>query len=449
MIRLYNSMTRSVEEFVPQNEYFVTMYVCGPTVYDTPHLGNARPAVIFDVLYRLLRQDYGVDGVEYARNYTDVDDKIIARAAKENIEIATLTEQTIATYENIMRELNVMVPNDTPRATGNILPMKGMIAQLMLKGYAYEVEGHVFFDVAAYPSHGVLSGHQQDALENHRTIKNTDLKRNPSDFVLWKPSAENEPGWDSPWGRGRPGWHIECSAMIDSIFASQTIDIHGGGADLRFPHHECEITQFHACNERQLARYWLHNAMVTVDGQKMAKSTCNFVTVQDVVDQGIHGHAIRLALLSTHYRSPLDWTSELVTQAARTLTDWHRALELVTAVPEENEHARFILEPLRNDLNTTLTITRIHDLMGQIASNAESIGAGVRYAAWVLGIPLTDHDTYLRGFDNRSEIDALIAERVEARRNRNWAESDRIRAILGDMGLAIEDGPAGTTWRRA
>lgn len=451
MIRLYNSLTRNVEDFVPSNPKAVSMYVCGPTVYDTPHLGNARPAVFFDVLYRLLQNTYGEDKVEYARNYTDIDDKIMARAVEQGIEIEILTGQMISRYKMVMNALGNLAPDHGPRATDYIPTMRGHISNMIANGHAYEQDGHVLFNIAAWPNHGKLSQHKQENLEagQHR-VATADYKRNPGDFILWKPSTADQPGWDSPWGRGRPGWHIECSSMISDIFSGRTIDIHGGGADLRFPHHECEISQFEATHaNRPLARHWVHNAMLTVDGKKMAKSDGNFITVEDMLARGTPGQAIRLALLSSHYRSPLDWTDELINQSTQTLTSWHRALELVDAEPEFNEHAEMILAPLYNDLNVPLAITRIHAMMTNIAEDAETIGAGVRFAGKVLGFDLEKNDEYLRGFENRGEIETLVADRIAARQRRDWKESDRLRNLLNDMGLAVEDGPTGTSWRRA
>jgi cysteinyl-tRNA synthetase len=451
-IKLHNSMSRSLEVFRPIVPGQVTMYVCGPTVYDTPHLGNARPAVIFDTLFRILRHIYGEDRVEYARNYTDIDDKIMDAAKANGQSISTLTDNTINVYKTTMNMLGNIEPTYTPRATGNILPIKGMIAQLLLEGRAYEAEGHVLFDVASWTQHGILSGHKQENLDAGHRVVVTDYKRSPSDFVLWKPSTDDQPGWNSIWGRGRPGWHIECSAMIDSLFASQTIDIHGGGADLRFPHHECEISQFQACNNKPLANYWLHNAMVTVDGQKMSKSLRNFVTVQDVLSKhkNLSGEVIRLALLSTHYRSPLDWTDELVFQARQTLTGWHLALETVLAPAKYNEHSETILSALGNDLNTPLAIARIHEKIGEIATDPEEIAAGVRYATSVMGFNLEDHDNYLRGVgEERIQIEQMIERRIVARKAKDFAESDRLRNDLANMGLVIEDRPNGTKWRYA
>jgi cysteinyl-tRNA synthetase len=451
VIKLYNSMTRSIERFTPGDPRNVTMYVCGPTVYDTPHLGNARPAVVFDVLYRLLHHVYGEDQVCYARNYTDIDDKIMARAAELGEDINILTGKTITQYKDVMNALGQYPPDLAPRATDAIDVIIRMIAKLIASGNAYEVEGHVLFDVFSWKAHGVLSGHKQEDLEagQHREIKGKDLKRGDGDFIMWKPSTDDQPGWDSPWGRGRPGWHIECSAMIDGLFSSKTIDIHGGGADLRFPHHECEISQFEACNHTSLARYWVHNAMVLVDGQKMAKSAGNFITVDALLNLGWHGQVLRMALLSSHYRSPLDWTSTLAAQARQTLAGWHLALEGIEAAPANNDHAAPILNALYHDLNTPLAIARLHAAISEFSIDPEGVAAGVRYAAGVMGIDLVDHEKYMRDRPDRDQIDVLVAERNVARKNKDYAESDRLRAVLAGMGLVIEDRAGETRWRRA
>jgi cysteinyl-tRNA synthetase len=450
-IKLHNSLSRSIETFTPVLPGRARMYVCGPTVYDRPHLGNARPAVIFDVLFRLLIEEYG-EGADYVRNYTDIDDKIMARALELDEDISVVTERAIRDYRSTMGKLNCLLPDLEPRATDAIDRIHHMIETLIANGNAYVVEGHVFFDVASWPEHGILSGHKQEDLESGaREIKGVNLKRAPSDFVLWKPSTDAQPGWTSPWGRGRPGWHIECSAMIDALYSSETIDIHGGGADLRFPHHECEISQFSACNHKPLANYWVHNGMVTVDGKKMAKSEGNFLMVGDVLEQH-PGQAIRFALLSTHYRSSLDWTDKLLAAARGTLTGWFLALESIDAAPEANIHSAGILEALKSDLNTPMAITRIHEKMGEIGHHdPEEVAAGIRYGAKALGLDLSQKagEEFLRGGSDREEIEMLIAQRIAARTARDFAESDRLRGILSDRGLVIEDGASGTRWRRS
>jgi cysteinyl-tRNA synthetase len=427
------------------------MYVCGPTVYDTPHIGNARPAVVFDVLFRLLRHIYGEGNVRYARNYTDIDDKIIERAAQREISIYDLTEQTIAEYEAVMHEaLGCLAPTMTPRATGAIPEMLALIAALVRNGHAYAVQGHVFFDVPSYPEHGALSRHVQANLDAGARVEPNPLKRHQSDFVLWKPSTSEQPGWDSLWGRGRPGWHIECSAMIWAHLGT-TIDIHGGGGDLRFPHHDCEISQSQCTHEQPLARYWLHNGMVRMNGAKLAKSAGTVINPRDILNQGVPGDAIRLALLSTHYRQPLDWYEDTVSRAEQTLGRWRNALVPYKGrvEPRSNRHSDSVLAALCDDLNTPLAFTRMHDIANGVNLGgpfAEGIAAGMLYAAQVLGI-LPDLFQDLRG--DEADIQAMVDARNEARKTKNFAEADRIRETLIAAGIMIRDQAQETIWWRA
>ena len=451
MIRLYNSLSRKLEDFHPIDPNVVEMYVCGPTVYDEPHLGNLRPAVVFDTLAKLLATQY--PAVIYARNYTDIDDKIMDRAKAKGVAIDDLTAETIAAYESAMAAFNVAKPDFTPRATDFVSAIIVQIAALLEHKHAYIAQDHVLFDVASWPAHGFLSGHKQEHLDAGHRVAVADYKRSPGDFVLWKPSTDDQPGWDSPWGRGRPGWHIECSSMIEEIFEGG-IDIHGGGADLRFPHHECEISQFAASHHgRPLAHYWVHNALVLVNGQKMSKSLGNFITASSLIDSGVRPASVRLALLSTHYRSPLDWTANGLQKAHETLTGWHLAMESIEAAPERNEHAEPIIAALKSDLNTPLAISRIHDKVSELAHDPEATAAGIRYGADVLGLDLThaEHDFYLRGrqMQKRAEIEAMMQNRIEKRRAKDFTASDALRDTLSNMGVVIEDGPRGTRWRLA
>jgi cysteinyl-tRNA synthetase len=446
-LRLHNSMTRTVEPFVPQNPHRVTMYVCGPTVYDTPHLGNARPAVVFDVLFRLLQHYY--PQVVYARNFTDVDDKIMERAEADGEHISELTERTIQDYHEVTDALGVLHPTHEPRATGAIDRMLHIIGLLIARGHAYESEGHVLFDVPSYPAHGLLSRHLQEDLEAGARVDPADYKRHPSDFIMWKPSTADQPGWDSPYGRGRPGWHIECSAMIEAVLGT-TIDIHGGGADLRFPHHDCEISQSQCAHDgAPLARYWIHNGMLLIDGEKMAKSAGNFTTVRDVLDQGVSGAVIRLALLMAHYRSPLDWTQQLLREAATTLQGWHRALDGISASEVTKDYHAPVLEALASDLNTPLAIAEMHGLAHDLRTGSPEvqipIAAAMREVGSILGLDLYNNDEFLRGHLDE-EVRPLIVQRTEARQARNWAESDRIRDVLTAKGVVLEDTPNGTVW---
>ncbi|RYD67748.1 MAG: cysteine--tRNA ligase [Verrucomicrobiaceae bacterium] len=448
MIELHNSLSRAVEVFVPQDPGCVSMYVCGPTVYDVPHLGNARPAVIFDTLYRLLRHTYGEHSVEFARNFTDIDDKIMERAAANGESIQTLTERVIRQYHEVTDALGCLRPNHEPRATAYIAPIIGSIAMLLLNKHAYISEGHVLFDVTSYPSHGALSRHLQADLQSgqHR-VAEASYKRNQADFVLWKPSTPDQPGWDASFGRGRPGWHIECSAMIESIFADQTIDIHAGGADLRFPHHDCEISQF-ACShhkpDRKLANYWLHNGMLLVEGEKMAKSAGNFFTVPDVVARGYTGPEIRLALLQTHYRSPLDFTDATLEGARTTLNRWRDALLPYTSMaPLNNPAAQGAIEALSSDLNTPLAITALHESASMLNTTKNpSVAQGMMYALDLLGF------CWKQASVNEEE-QALLDQRKAAREAGDYALSDRLRDALGARGIHVKDMRDGTLWWRS
>lgn len=443
-IKFYNALTRDVDNFSPIDPNRVTMYVCGPTVYDVPHIGNARPAIVFDSVYRLLKHAYGENNVVYARNFTDVDDKIMERAAKNGEDISSLTERNIITYHQAMDSLAVARPNIEPRATHTIPEMINMIALLISKGHAYEVKGHVYFDIKSWPNHGAISNHIIDNLVANDEIIGSVNKANSSDFVLWKPSAPNQPGWASRWGYGRPGWHIECSAMIKK-YLGETIDIHGGGQDLRFPHHECENSQSHAAHGKPLANYWMHNGMIRVDGRKMAKSLGNVITVEDAVS-AYGGDVVRLAIMGSHYRHPLNWTDNAAQNALKTLRGWHRVLDGKKGAPESNEVSQAILEHLANDLNTVAAIAEINSQLPKCDS--EEAVSGIRYAASVLGFDLVNNDEWLRGGNDRAEIESLIQKRATARIDRDWNESDRIRELLTMKGITIEDNGGEYSWTR-
>ncbi len=361
-IRLYNTRTRAKEDFVPLDDKNVRMYVCGPTVYDRAHLGNARPVVVFDVLYRLLRHVYGADHVTYVRNFTDVDDKIIERAKRDGREISQITEETTRWYLEDMAALGALEPDQMPRATGFIGQMVTMIEELVAKGHAYEAEGHVLFAVESYKDYGKLSGRSVDDMIAGARVEVAPYKRNPMDFVLWKPSSDDQPGWDSPWGRGRPGWHIECSAMAYELLG-ESFDIHGGGIDLQFPHHENEIAQSACAHpEGAFARYWLHNEMLQVEGKKMSKSLGNFFTVRDLLDQGVPGEVIRFVMLSTHYRKPMDWTEKKRAEAAITIDYWHR---LTTELEPSGAVPASVVSAMSDDLNTHLALVAVSALHSQ------------------------------------------------------------------------------------
>ncbi|MBL4907418.1 MAG: cysteine--tRNA ligase, partial [Sneathiella sp.] len=359
-LHLYNTAKRQKEEFVPRDPKNVGMYVCGPTVWDTAHIGNARPVVIFDVLARLLRRTYGEDHVNYVRNITDVEDKIIT-AAKENGEsIEALTTRTTKAYHEDMAEMGALPPNREPRATDHIPGMIEMISVLIDKGHAYEAEGHVLFDVSSMPDYGKLSGLNRDELIAGARVEVAPYKKDPADFVLWKPSADDIPGWESPWGRGRPGWHIECSVMAKAELGD-TFDIHGGGRDLIFPHHENEVAQSCCANgEGTFARYWVHNGFLTVEGDKMSKSLGNFRTVRELLSEA-PGEALRLNMLSAHYRQPLDWTNEGMKQSKTILDRLYTTLQSLSDVKaEEKSVASGVLEALEDDINTPKALTALY-----------------------------------------------------------------------------------------
>ncbi|WP_120500979.1 cysteine--tRNA ligase [Roseovarius sp. EL26] len=372
-IKLHNNKTRRKEVFTPLNDKNVRMYVCGPTVYDRAHLGNARPVVVFDVLYRLLRHVYGAEQVTYARNFTDVEDKINVRAAETGRKISDITNETIQWFLDDMGALGAMEPNLMPRATEYIPQMVAMIEGLIEKGHAYAAEGHVLFAVDSYKAYGALSGRSVDDMIAGARVEVAPYKKNPMDFVLWKPSDETQPGWESPWSWGRPGWHIECSAMADDLLGAN-FDIHGGGNDLQFPHHENEIAQSCCANPgSDFAKVWMHNEMLQVEGKKMSKSLGNFFTVRDLLDQGIPGEVIRFVFLSTHYRKPMDWTSEKAREAEKILRRWSEFDGPIGG--DENENGApdsEVIAALCNDLNTHAAISRMHKLFDESKKSANS-----------------------------------------------------------------------------
>ncbi len=436
-IRLYDTMAREKRDFVPLDPKRVTMYVCGPTVYNRAHIGNARPAVVFDVLARLLRHQYGGNGLVYARNVTDVDDKINAAAAAEGVDISVIAGRYEQHYLEDMGALGIAPPTVAPRATAHLAEMIGMIERLIANGHAYAAEGHVLFDVASDPDYGQLSRRTREAMQAGARVEVAPFKRDPADFVLWKPSSADLPGWDSPWGRGRPGWHIECSAMIEKHLG-ETIDIHAGGQDLIFPHHENEIAQSRCAHHgAPLARYWMHNGFVSMDAEKMSKSIGNVVTVADLLAAEHRGETLRLALLSAHYRQPLDWNAALLEQSKATLDRLYRAKDGADAMAGEPDPA--VVAALADDLNTPLALSRLGGIDDPAVLTA---------SAGLLGLLEQSADQWFRGDGDDSAIEAAIAARNEARKARNFAEADRIRDALKDQGIELEDGPQGTTWRR-
>jgi len=436
-ITLHNTQTRQKEVLEPIKSGEVSMYVCGPTVYDRAHLGNARPVIIFDTLFRLLRHVYGEDKVTYVRNFTDVDDKINARAAQTGQSIREITDGTIGLYLDDMDAVGAMHPTHMPRATEYIQPMVDMSADLIEKGFAYEAKGHVLFAVESYADYGKFSGRSIDDMIAGSRVEVAPYKRNPMDFVLWKPSDADTPGWDSPWGKGRPGWHIECSAMAHELLG-ESFDIHGGGNDLMFPHHENEIAQS-KCVGHEFANIWIHNEMLQVEGKKMSKSLGNFFTVRDLLDQGVPGEVIRFVMLSTHYRKPMDWTETKRAEAERTLRGWHAKIEGVTAADAPNAD---VIEALADDLNTHKAIQALHD----IARNGDP--AVLKRSAQLLGLLSDEMDDWVApsfggGLDHEKIMDVeswLRSARNAAKLSGDFSEVDRLRSDARDAGLEVQMG---------
>ena len=455
---LHNTLTRRKQAFEPIVPDRVSMYVCGPTVYDFAHIGNARPAVVFDVLYRVLKRRYA--HVIYVRNITDVEDKINAAAAENNEPIGALTARTEKAYLEDVAALGVLPPDASPRVTEHIAEIVSMIERLIAKGHAYEAEGHVLFSVASYADYGKLSGRSVEEMIAGARIEVAPYKRDPADFVLWKPSGPELPGWASPWGRGRPGWHIECSAMVERHLG-ETIDIHGGGNDLMFPHHENEVAQSTCAHDGKLfARFWLHNGMLTVDGEKMSKSLGNFFTIRDV-RAWAPGEAIRYYLLTAQYRQPLDWTRDGLAAARRTLDRFYLALRRVASVAAvDAPPPNAFVAALEDDLNTPLAIAELHALLDRLnkaddpASQASLTGA-LLAAGRLLGLLQADPETWFTWAPpaaaalDETAIRARIEARAAARKAKDFAAADRIRDELAAQGVTIEDGPKGTTWRRS
>jgi cysteinyl-tRNA synthetase len=433
MIRLHDTLARGKRDFVPADPERITLYVCGPTVYGRAHIGNARPPVVFDTLARLIRHEFGENSLVYARNVTDVDDKIIAAAEAEGVDPSVITERYERFYLEDMRALGVRDPDIAPHATHEIGPMVALIEQLVERGNAYEAQGHVLFSVPSDPDYGILSKRDREAMIAGARVEVAPYKRDPADFVLWKPSDAGVIGWDSLWGRGRPGWHTECSAMI-AAHLGETIDIHGGGLDLIFPHHENEIAQsMCAHGGAPLARYWVHNGFVDMGAEKMSKSLGNIVTPEELL-KSHSGETLRLALLSAHYRQPLPWTEALVAQAKATLDGLYRK----AGDAEAGDIDEGVLDALRDDLNTPLALSRL----------AQLEGGPLKASARLLGLLQRSAADWFQGDADSSAIERRIAERAEAKKNRDFAAADRIRDELKVEGVILEDGPGGTSWRR-
>jgi cysteinyl-tRNA synthetase len=456
VLKLYNSLTRNKEEFVPIDPGHVRIYACGPTVYSYAHIGNARMAVVFDLLARLLRHQF--PQVTYVSNITDVDDKIITASQETGEPIDQITRRFEAIYNADMATLGVSAPDIQPRATEHIKEMIALNEQLIARGHAYAADGHVLFDVPSFPKYGGLSGRSRDDQIAGARVEVAPYKKDAADFVLWKPSNAEQPGWDSPWGRGRPGWHIECSAMAEKHLGLP-FDIHGGGADLKFPHHENEIAQ--SCcahgNEENLAsfaKYWIHNGFLTVEGEKMSKSLGNFLLTHDLIEQGLHGEVIRFALLAGHYRQPLDWTEDGMTQAKRTLDRFYKILQDLSDVPlVAVELPEGVMEALNDDLNTPKAYAELNAL-AKDAADKKTAEAKTKFIAGaaLMGFLLENPAEWLGLGSSSAEtawIDELVQERVDAKKAKNFARADEIRNGLLAKGIIVEDFPDGSKWRIA
>jgi cysteinyl-tRNA synthetase len=452
-LHVHNTLSRKKEAFKPRDKNHVRMYVCGPTVYDFAHIGNARPVVIFDILYRLLRLLY--PKVTYVRNITDVDDKINKAAIESGQTIQTITEKTTKVFQEDMAALGALNPNHEPRATQHIEGMKNLVEKLLETSHAYEVDGHVLFDVNSMPNYGRLSKLNRDELVAGARVEVAPFKKDPADFILWKPSSENIPGWDSPWGRGRPGWHLECSVMSEK-FLGPEFDIHGGGQDLIFPHHENEIAQSTCINGGGFAKYWMHNGYLMAEGEKMSKSLGNFYTVNDLLKE-FPGEAIRLGLLKTHYRQPLDFTKAGIEEAKRELDGFYGSLRGIKLTANHTNPCPDVIESICDDLNTPLALSQLHEIASttnKVSISEKPLAAGRLIASGkLLGILQQNPESWFKGNANEGslgdkEIEALIQERAQARDKRDYHRSDEIREKLAEQGIILEDSLGNTNWKR-
>lgn len=456
---LHNTLTKRKEKFEPIDANNVRMYVCGPTVYDRAHLGNAKSAVVFDVLNRVLRQIYGDKHVTYVSNITDIDDKILNKHQQTGKPISEITSETYQWYIDDMHALNVEDPDYRPRATEFVQEMIELVELLLKNGHAYEAEGHVLFSVDSMPNYGFLSGRSMKEMLAGARIEVADYKKNPADFILWKPSEAGQPGWDSPWGYGRPGWHLECSAM-SSKYLGNSFDVHGGGSDLIFPHHENECAQSLCAHPNDcFARYWVHAGMLMVDGVKMSKSLGNFYTVNELITK-YPAEALRLLFISTHYHQPFNFTFDGLKQAKQILDKFYNALlrvkdvEVVETAPDER-----VMDALSDDINTPLAISYLHDIVNSL-NKATDIDGQRKFkslllaSAGVLGLLYQDADSWFKGVPSEEnaiseeEINSLIAERLNAKKAKDWGKADAIRNQLKEHGIILEDTPQGTTWKK-
>ena len=453
-LKLYDTMAREKRPFVPADPDRVTMYVCGPTVYGYAHIGNFRPVVVFDTLFRVLRHVYGAEKVIYARNVTDVDDKINRKAVEEGVDIRVITDRYLAAYEADAAAMKALPPTISPRATDHIADMLAQIGALVQRGAAYAAEGHVLFDTQAFPDYGQLSGRPMDEMIAGARVDVAPYKRHPADFVLWKPSKPGEPVWESPWGPGRPGWHIECSAMIEAALGLP-IDIHGGGIDLTFPHHENELAQGRCAHDLPTyANYWMHNGFLDIEGVKMSKSLGNVVIPHELL-QKVPGEVVRWALLSGHYRQPLDWTEDLLAQSRKNLDYLYGVLQRVKGLDVDRaEPSPVVLEALADDLNTPKAYAELFSMAKALETARGEEKAAAKAAllasANLLGFLQDDPDVWFAGGaddDLRGKVEALLEARKAARAAKDWGEADRIRGELDAMGVVVMDSAEGATWR--
>jgi cysteinyl-tRNA synthetase len=444
-LKLYNTLSRSKQTFTPLDLNKVRLYVCGPTVYDFPHVGNARPLIVFDLLFRLLSEIFGKEKVHYVRNITDVDDKILESAKSKNISIQELAKKVIKDFQDDCSYLNCLAPTKEPKATDHIQEMVELTAKLIEKKFAYIENRHVYFEVSKYKNYGSFSNKKIEELISGSRVEISKSKKSPVDFVLWKPSLEGEPGWDSPWGKGRPGWHLECSAMSEKYLGKE-FDIHGGGLDLIFPHHENEIAQSTCANDTAaLAKFWMHNGYVTVNKEKMSKSEGNFITINELKDK-FDGQVIRLAMLSTHYTQPFDWNDQILENSYKTLNKWYDFYS------DESETVdSTLLNSLKDDLNTPLFISQLHKLYQEAIGGDMKSGKKLSSACKLIGLfnvsAIIWKDQKRKKSLSEDEINTLIKERNLARDNKDFKRSDEIRDLLNDKGVLIEDKENSTTWK--
>ena len=446
-LNFFNTLSNKKEKFTPISNDKVGMYVCGPTVYDFPHIGNARPLVVFDILFRLLRTLYGKNKVTYVRNITDIDDKIIESSKKNKKNIKELTETITKSFHEDCKYLNCLNPTFEPKATENIKGMVNMVSNLLKNNHAYENKKHVYFSVSSFKKYGKLSNKNSEQLVAGSRVEVSKYKKDPLDFVLWKPSDENDPGWDSPWGRGRPGWHLECSVMSEKFLGKQ-FDIHGGGLDLVFPHHENEIAQSCCANKTEnFANYWLHNGFVTFDKEKMSKSVGNIVTINKL-SENVNGQVVRLALLSSHYKQPLDWNEELIKNSQNTLDKWYGQFEKINV----EELSDDVLKPLQEDLNTPEYIAKLHSLFDDSSKGNKSAKLKFLSACQQIGLLEEDKQSWDNFKKAKSKVDEnfinqKIKDRNRARKKGNYKLADSLRKELDDNGVIIEDKEEKTTWK--